>query len=260
MSNYDDFLNETPRAASAPKKKTNSPDLIWNVLTGVMLLMTLCACFFFVSILRNPYSSVNLLAPSTIVPPPATATWTPVGYAPTWTPTVTLPPTDTNTPRPTFTTLPTSTTYVIQTATPNYTPTVTDTPTRTPRPTGVPYSITLTYNESIIFRTDTSCLSTYVVGQALDAQNKPVVGLQVKMGGSVPGKTFVPALTTLTGISPVYGQSGFEFDLKIAPVAANNSLWVQLLDQSGAPLSEQFKFSTYADCKKNLMFVRFQQK
>ena len=260
MSNYDDFLNEKPKTAVTPKPKKASPDLKWNVLTLVMLLMTLCACFFFVSILQNPNSGLNPLVPSTLVPPPATATWTPIGFAATWTPTVTLPPTDTNTPRPTYTLVPSPTVYLLQTSTPFVTATTTVTPTRTAHPTGVPFNITVTYNESTTFRADTSCSSMYVAGKALDANNKSVVGLQVKLGGSVPGKTFVPALTTLTGISPVYGQSGFEFDLKIAPVASTKALWVQLYDQSGAPLSEQFKLATFTDCKKNLILVNFQQK
>jgi hypothetical protein len=80
------------------------------------------------------------------------------------------------------------------------------------------------------------------------------------LGGSLPGKTFVPALVTLTGTSLVYGQSGFEYDLQLAPVASSKTLWIQLYDQSGAPLSEQFKLISYADCKRNLVFVRFQQK
>jgi hypothetical protein len=261
MSNYDNFLKETPKAGPATKKKKkSSPDTTWNLLTLVMLLMTFCACFFIFSILQNPNSGLNPLAPPTMVPPPATATWTPIGYAATWTPTVTLPPTETFTPRPTYTIMPSATPFVLMTSTPFRTPTITTTPTRTARPTGVPYSITVTFNESTIFRADTSCSSTYIAGQALDAKNKPVVGLQVKLGGSVPGKTFVPGLTTLTGISPVYGQSGFEFDLQLAPVASSNTLWVQLYDQSGSPLSEQYKLTTYADCKKNLIFVRFQQK
>ena len=260
MSNYDDFLNEKPRAASAQKKKKNSPDTTWNLLTVVILLMTMCVCFFMFNIFQNPYSGLNLMAPNTLVPAPATATWTPIGYAATWTPTVTSPPTETSTPRPTFTVVPSSTIYVLTTSTPNYTPTTTTTPTRTARPTGVPYNITVTYEDSTTRRAGAGCLSIYVAGKAVDAQKKPVVGLQVKLGGSVPGKTFVPAQTTLTGISPDYGQSGFEFDLQLAPVASSKGLWVQLYDQSGAPLSEQLKLTTYADCKKNLIFVNFQQK
>ena len=223
MSKYDDFLQEKPKKTVAKKKKNK--DLTWNLLTGVMLLMTLCAGIFFFSLVRNPYSRLNPFAPSTLVPPPATATWTPIGYEATWTPTVTVPPTDTSTPRPTYTLPPSPTSYKISTSTPNFTATKAITPTRTPRPTGAPYSITITYNESTTFRADTNCSSLYVAGQALDSKKNPVFGLVVKLGGSVPGKTLMPVLTTLTGINRIYGQSGFEFDLKIAPVASSKSMW-----------------------------------
>jgi hypothetical protein len=258
MSNYDDFLKAKP-TKSGRKNKTDK-NLIWNLLTGLMLLMTLCACGFFVSLIRDPYSSLNPFAPNTLVPPPATATWTPISYAATWTPTVTLPPTNTSTPRPTFTLVSSPTAFTVSTSTPNFTPTTASTSTRTPRPTGAPYSITVTYNESTTIKADTSCSSMYVAGQTLNAKNGPVIGLSVKLGGGVPGKTFVPALITLTGIDRAYGQSGFEFNLKVAPVASSQSLWVQLVDQSDAPLSEQYKLTTYADCKKNLILIRFQQK
>ncbi len=259
MSKYDDFLSEKPKTPSV-KKKPNK-DLIWNLLTGVMLLMSLCACIFFFNLFQNPRSSINPFVPNTLVPPPATATWTPIGYAATWTPTVTLEPTSTNTPRPTYTLVPTETAYILATSTPDYTPTLVLTPTRTPRPTGAPFAVSVNYFESTAFRADTSCNSLFVAGKVLDAGNKPVVpGPVVKLGGSVPGKTLLPALTTLAGINRVYGESGFEFDLKISPVASSQSLWIQIFDQAGAPLSEQYKLTTYADCKKNLILVTFQQK
>ncbi len=256
VDNFDDFLKEKPKAP--PPKKKASPDFTWNVLTAVMLVMSICACVVFFSVFTNPYSSINPFAPDTPIPPPATATWTPVGYAATWTPTVTVPPTETYTPRPTYTIEPSVTPYILKTSTPDYTETPSLTPTKTARPTGVPYSISVTYNESVTFDSANTCSSMYVAGRVMDAQNKPVWGLQVKLGGGVPGKTF--AMTTLTGISQVYGQSGFEFDLKVAPVASSNALWVQLYDQSGAPLSEQTRVATYTDCKKNLILVIFQQK
>ncbi len=258
-SKYDDFLNGKPRK-SASKNKPNR-DLLWNVLTVLMLLLSVGAVFLFFSLANNPASSINPFAPNTLVPPPPTATWTPIGYDATWTPTATLPPTDTSTPRPTYTLLPSATSFKISTATPNYTPTTVMTSTRTPKPTGAPYSINITYNESTTFRPDTSCNSMYVAGQALDSKNTPVRGLMVKLGGSIPGKTFLADRnTTLTGINKVYGESGFEFDLKIGPVASSQGLWIQLYDLSGAPLSEQFKFATFSDCKKNLILIRFQQK
>lgn len=100
----------------------------------------------------------------------------------------------------------------------------------------------------------------FVAGKVLDSTNSPKTGLQVKLGGSVPGKALNPPLTTLTGISPVYGPSGFEFDLKMAPVASTKGLWVQLFDQSGAPLSDQVSLKTFTDCTKNLVLVNFKQR
>jgi hypothetical protein len=258
MSNYDEFLKEKPKA-SRPKKKT-SPDLTWNLLTVVMVVMTLCACGFFFSVLTNPYSALNPLRPSTLVPPPPTATMTPLGFDATWTPTITIEPSETATKRPTITTEPTNTLFVITTPTNTFTPSITVIASRTPRPTGVPYNVTISWEDSTKYRPDTSCASMYVAGKALGANNNPITGLQVSLGGSVPGKVFVPPLTTLTGISPIYGPSGFEFDLRVAPVASSKGLWVQLFDQSGAPLSEQVQLKTYTDCKKNLILVSFQQK
>jgi hypothetical protein len=258
MSNYDKFLNEKPKSAR-PKKKASS-DRTWNLLTVVMLVMMLCACGYFFSILTNKNSALNLFPPPTDVPKPPTATITPLGFEPTWTPTPSVVPTETATKRPTFTPVPSLTPYKITTATLTFTPSITVVASRTPRPTGVPYTATVSWEESTKWRPDTSCTSMYVAGKALDSGNNPKTGLQVKLGGSVPGKTFVPALTTLTGISPVYGPSGFEFDLKIAPVASTKGLWVQLFDQSGAPLSDQVSLKTYTDCKQNLILVNFKQK
>jgi len=259
MSNYDKFIQERPKG-SRPKKKKASSDLTWNVLSLVMVVMTLCACGFFFSILTNKNSPLNPFPPNTIVPPPPTFTMTPIGYEPTWTLTPSVAPTETATRRPTITPPATATSFTLTTPTITFTPSLTVPASRTPRPTGVPYSVTVSYNDSVTFRADTSCASMYVAGQALDSKSNPVTGLQVKLGGSVPGKTFVPAQTMLTGISPIYGPSGFEFDLKIAPVTTTKGLWVQLFDQSGAPLSEQVQLKTYNDCKKNLILVRFQQK
>lgn len=100
----------------------------------------------------------------------------------------------------------------------------------------------------------------YIVGQVFDTNRNPMHGLQVHLGGSVPGKVFNPPLTTLSGLATTFGPSGFEFDLNVQPVASTKTLWVQLYDEAGAPLSEQIFLATFNDCKKNLIFVHFQQK
>jgi hypothetical protein len=64
---------------------------------------------------------------------------------------------------------------------------------------------------------------------------------------------------TLTGIALNYGRAGYEFTLADKPIASNDMLWVQLLDQIGAPISEKVYFDTYAECEKNLIIINFKQ-
>lgn len=259
MTNYDDFLNDAPRAIPpAKKKKKAGRDALWNILTVVMLVMTLCSCGLFYSIFSNPYSAFNPLQPPTPIPPSLTPTWTPIRFDPTWTPEPTQPPPPTNTPRPTITLEPTATLFSLATPTPPPSATPVVSPTRTPKPTGLPYGVTVNALESTTYRADTSCATMYVAGQALDSRNNPAMGLIVKLGGSVPGKSFNE--TTLTGIAVAYGPGGFEFELGIPPAASKNTLWVQLFDQANAPMSEQIYLTTYAECNRNLIYVRFKQK
>lgn len=258
MSNYEEFLNNKPKAA--PKKGKKSQDTTLNLLTIVMLVLTMCACVFFVSIFMNPYAAWNPLKPNTPVPPPPTATWTPLKYDATWTATVTVQPTETYTPRPTFTVEPSFTPFSLATATPIFTPTETATPTRTVRPTGVPFTASVSAVESTQYQPNSSCESMYIAGVAFGEGGSTLQGFQVKLGGSVPGKVLTNPLITLTGFVQVYGPSGFEFDLKIAPTASKNSLWIQLLDQTGLPLTEQIYLTTYSECSKNMVYVRFQKK
>jgi len=238
----------------APRRKKSDPDLVWNILTLVMLLGVCCVTGYFLSLYSNPYSALNFFPPNTPLPtvPPPSAT--PLRFESTWTPTVTITPKPSDTRRPTFTLEPTSTVFVITEPTSNLTPT------RTVQPTGVPYIATITYHDSTTFRTDTNCTMLLVAGRALDSKNQPMTGFIVKMGGSLPGKGFTPPDVKLTGLATDYGPSGFEFDTGVEPVDSSQSLWVQLFDQSGAPLSSQTFVTTYEDCKRNLALVTFQQK
>lgn len=251
-------MNLTASKKSKKSGKKGKADGLFNILTLFFLLLTVGLCLVFALIFVNPYSGLNPFPPSTPVPPSITPTITPLMPPPTWTPIPTQVPTSTNTPRPTFTVEPTNTPFVLVTPA---TETPTNTPTRTVRPTGVPYGTTVQFFDSTTFRPETSCGDFLVAGQVLDSRNNPVIGLIIRLGGSVPGKSFNnPTLTSLTGIVPAYGPSGFEFALGVPPVASKDTLWVQLFDQSGAPLSEQVFLTTSGDCDKNLVFVRFKQR
>lgn len=248
-------MSPTPASKSKkPRGKKRNSDGLFNILTVVFILATIGVCGLVFSIFNNPYTAMNPFPPAT---PTITPTITPLMPPPTWTPKPSPIPTETNTPRPTFTIEPTNTPFVLVTPD-TVTPTLS--PTRTVRPTGVPYGNTVQFFDSTTFRPETSCGDFLVAGQSLDSKNNPVIGLIVKLGGNLPGKSFSPVLTTLTGIVPAYGPSGFEFALGVPPVASNKTIWVQLFDQSGAPLSEQIYLTTSGDCDKNLILVRFKQR
>ncbi len=243
-----------PKARKGGKKNDN----LYNILTVVFLVMSLCLGGAFVSIFLNPYSALNPFPPNTPIPTLVPPTITPLGLPPTWTPQPTTILTETPTPRPSITPLPSDTPF--PTPTSLFTATATVPASRTPRPTGVPYNNTITYYESTAFLPASDCSWFGVAGQVLDANNNPVQGAILRLGGSVPGKTFFPALTTLSGIDAAYGPSGFQFELGIPPVDSRNSLYIQLFNQSDEPLSEQVFLQTYNDCKRNLVFVRFKQR
>jgi hypothetical protein len=255
------YLNQPKKPAKkSNKKKKSSPSTTWNMLTGVMLLLTLGMCILFGNLFMNPFAAWNPLPPPTYTVTPVPPTATPRRNPPTWTHTPTTKPTATNTSRPTWTVEPSFTPFIIATRTPSIPSTKTPVPSKTAKPTGMPYAATISSMESTIFIPNSTCDTLYVAGQALDKTGTPVTALQVYLGGSLPGKSFTPALKTLAGLAPAYGPSGFEFNLGVKPVASKDSLWIQLVDQSGAPLTDQINLTTTTDCKKNLILVKFQLK
>ena len=125
---------------------------IWDILSILVIIMTLCLCGAFAQIFTNPYTAINVFPPPTpfatlhvVIP---TFTPTQREMPATWTPT---PPPDVSgqpsaTLRPSSTIAPTFTSYVIPSFTTTHTPTntatntptTTNTPTRTPIPTNTP--------------------------------------------------------------------------------------------------------------------------
>ena len=91
----------------------------------------------------------------------------------------------------------------------------------------------------------------------VDSNNSPVVGIVVVLRGTLDGNSV--DMPNLSGINKEYGPSGFEFVIGNAPVASNNTLYVQLLDQQSIPLSDPVQISTSAECNKNLVMVRFKR-
>jgi hypothetical protein len=236
----------------------NIAAIVWNALTVVALIAAVCLGGLFLSIFLNPTSSLNLFPPPTLPPALAlpTATPTPRGVLPpTWTPQPTTPPTETPVPLPTDTpTLqPTETPFAL------FTPAGTQPGEATPG--GLPYALATgspVALSSVAFHPDKGCDWMGVAGQVVDPDGAPVsTGIIIRLGGRLAGSTL--DVTSLTGVAPQYGPSGFEIVLAEKPAASKASLWVQLLDQAGEPLSERVYFDTFAECEKNLIFINFKQ-
>ncbi len=242
MDNFD--FNDQP--VKRPRLQLNS----WDLLSILMLLITLCIVGYFGLIFFNPTTPLNPLPPVVVHPlllP--TATITPLQLGPTWTPTR-VSVTATPTLYPTITLQPSPTSFSL------VPPTETPVPTSTPK---APFSVSVNAIESIIIPhlVDQGCNWQGVAGTVDDANNSPIIGLRLRLTGSLNGRLI--DIITVSGVSPDYGRSGFEFVLGTAPLASGNPLTLQLLDQAGLPLADNVYVITYNDCKKNLILVRFKK-
>lgn len=230
-------------------------DMVWNILTIVVLVMTLCVGIVFLTVFINPNVGLNPFPPPTmpqamafdtptptpkqILPPTWTATTTAV--SPTETPSPTLAPTGTIVAGVTATTAPEGggeqpqdeMAYVLDEGNPQAVPNI--------------------YYPSL------GCNWMSVAGRVLTLNGAPVTGAVVELQGQLAGETI--DRVTLSGTASHIGTGGYEFDLTEygnGPIASSQSLWLQILGQAGNPLSEKIYFDTYESCDKNtiLIFIR----
>ncbi len=220
---------------------------VWDMLSLLVLLATGCLVLYFGLIFIDPGSSLNVLPPgkSIFLPQAPTATITPIQLEATWTASPTIQPTPSSTPRPSFT--------PFFTETPAYTPTRTQKPTNTPK---APFSASTSQVDSTLIHPDFACNWAGIGGTVVNANNSSIIGQVVVLRGTLDGKTIEQQ--TVSGINKEYGESGFEFVLGNAPIAST-TLYVQLVDLSGIPLSDKISVPTSSDCTKNLVLVRFKK-
>jgi hypothetical protein len=234
-------------------RRSTGPMQIWDILSILVLILTVCLVGYFAMIFVNPATSLNIMPPGgglfgNAVP---TATVTPLQMQATWTASPTLELTATDTPRPTITPIPTNTSFSLVP------------PTKTPRPSATPtkpkaaFSGSFTQVESTIIHPDLACNWAGIGGTVVDANNSPVIGTVVVLRGTLNGSTIEQQ--TVSGINKEYGPSGFEFVLGNAPVESNKTLFVQLVDQQNIPLSDPVHITTSIECNKNLVMVRFKR-
>jgi hypothetical protein len=231
--------------------------LFINLLTLIVVIATIGAGAAFGAVFLNPYlvEVVNPYLPVKLAPPPTlpptlgppTPTNTPEIYLPaTWTATPTV--TETATPTPTETPVPTDT------PTPTVTPAVTNTPSGAaivPQPDSPKFTTN--------FANTKACLWMGVAGQVFDTKTTgAVTGLAVRIGGQLG--TFPVDQTSLTGSAPAYGPGGYEFVLSDHPIASSKTLWIQILDTAGVPLSDKVYFDTSDKCSENLVLFNWDQR
>ncbi len=94
-------------------------------------------------------------------------------------------------------------------------------------------------------------------GNIFDINSAPQTGLIIELGGTIQGL----AVTGLavSGTAQSYGQSGFELPISNKPILTNKTLYIQVRDQAGVPVSDQIYFDTFDDCAKNLILINFYQ-
>jgi hypothetical protein len=232
-------------------RRSVAPMQMWDILSILALILTVCLVGYFALIFINPASQLNFLPPGAgpFGNHAPTFTVTPLQLQATWTPSPTLEVTPSDTPRPTFTPFFTSTSFSLVP------------PTKTPKPTSTPKApftaASVTQVESTVIHPELACNWAGIGGTVVDANNSPVIGTVVVLRGTLNGSTVEQQ--TVSGINKEYGPSGFEFVLGSAPVASNKTLYVQLVDQQNIPLSDPVQVTTSTECNKNLVMIRFKK-
>ncbi len=253
-----------------------------NAITLIFLVLTGLVIIYVAILLANPYVPINPFPPRTPLPVYVVATADP--NRPTDTPPPTKLP---ETPRlstaaPTITPTPTATSSPLPTATqiiaspprlPSATP-VLPTPTLisgggaaaavegvfTPPPSGDPAQYTpsafpfTVYEDAVTYianPNDQGCRWASIAGSATDLEGQPISGLAVHVVGEGIDEI------RFTGTALTYGPGGFEIFLNGAPL--QGEYVVQLLSQTGSPISEEFTVETSPVCEENVAIVNFVQ-
>jgi len=150
------------------------------------------------------------------------------------------------------------------TATSTAIPTATDT--STPEPTStttpVPYTLQLMnpYYLTNFAHVDLGCEWMGVAGQVFDKDGMVQKDILIKVGGDILGTALVEEMTMPLAESDIdlaYGPGGFEITLAYSPADTEDTVWIQLYNLAGDPLSEKYYLTTYDDCLKNLILINF---
>ncbi len=236
-------------------RPSNRTSVVWNIATTLVVLTTLCMGIVFLAIFVNPYVGFNPFPPPEMPELLVLPTLTPTPKSvlpPTWTPTPTEVATATNTPVPTVTGVAVEITATEESPT--------DGEIQPGGASVVLHEGSPQYIPAISFHPDVGCNWMGVAGQVQDMIGAPVLGLIIEVGGTLAGKPVGnPTILQATGLAKAYGEGGYEVKLADEPIASYGTLWIQVLDQAGLPLSEKVYFETRDTCEENLVIIYFKQ-
>ncbi len=222
--------------------------IVFNILTVIVLLTTVVVGVALVAVFVNPYLSINPFPPPTIPPTLGSPT-------PTQTPARTLPPAWTATPTEDGTTE-LETTPSPTEAPESATATITETPEEEAE---YPFVLQVGSPAPIEnFINGQACDYLGVFGQVFDESSQPILELTVHLSGELEGVGKID-LYALTGSEPDAGPGGYLFNVATEPIASSGTLWIQLEDGDGNPISEQVYFDTSDSCSENLILVNWRQ-
>ncbi len=255
----------------------------FNLITFVFVLLTIGTAVLALSIaggameppILKPSATPAVPTLAAFEPPTPRPTWTPSNTptetsTPTGTPTGTLTPTGTFTPTDT----PTGTSTPTASLTPSISPTFTLSPTNTlppptstftrtptlpPSPTPLPPTPTATVVFSFIvqpgsvilrenYGNTAGCNWQGLAGQVTTDRGEPVLGVEVRVRGEGVN------LSTLSGLAPFYGSSGWEIRVAEQP---NTGRYVVDLWVAGQQVSPSQEIVFPGVCQQNLATLNF---
>jgi len=144
-------------------------------------------------------------------------------------------------------------------------PTDTPVPTQTPQPTqtSTPWSAAFVirgtpeaFPHTLLYDRYACEEYLFIGGEVWDLRESPLKGMIVKLTGTYGNG--VVDLSSESGEVTVYGQSAYGFVLENQQIKTD-SLYIQLFDPAGNPLSARVKLSISGNCDGNLLLVNYKQ-
>ena len=96
----------------------------------------------------------------------------------------------------------------------------------------------------------------FIGGELWDLREAPLQGLIVRLTGTYGGG--VVDFSSESGEMDIYGESGYGFVLENKQIRVD-TLYIQLFDSHGNPLSAKVKLTISGECDGNLLLVNYKQ-